>query len=125
MAVTFSSNTVINNMPNTDATASATATAATATATMTPASNRTNVITGFDVSFSAPPTAAGTVTLTNVGSGNLVYTIPLSTTNNTPLIIQFTSPMINSAGAGSANVLTCTTLGTGIISTINLYGFQI
>jgi hypothetical protein len=125
MAVINSSNTVINNMPNIDVSASATATAATATATLTPAANRTNVITGFDVSFSAPPTTAGTVTLTNLGSGNYVYTIPVSTTNSTPLDIQFSAPSVNSAGAGAANVLTCTTLGAGIVSTINLYGYQI
>lgn len=125
MAVTNVSNLWINNAPNIDVSASATATAATATATLPAVAGKTNVLTGFDVSFSAPPTAAGTVTITNVGSGTLTYNIPVSTTNNTPLVVQFTSPMICSTGANQTIAVACTTLGAAVASFVNAYGVLI
>lgn len=125
MAVTLVSNTVLNNIPNQDVTASATATAATATATLPAVASKTNVLTGFDVTFNAAPTTAGTVTVTGIGSGTLTYNIPAATTSTSPLVVQLTAPMICSTGTNQAISVACTTLGAAVTSFVNVYGFLI
>lgn len=122
MAVTNISNNVLDNWPNQDVSGSATATTATATATLPAVTSRTNVLTGFDVSFTTAVNAGGTVTVTGVGSGTLTYGIPTAST--TPLAVQFTGPLICSAGTNSAITVACSSLGT-TTSFVNVYGFLV
>ena len=121
MAVTLASNTVINNMPNLDVTGSASQTGSTATASLPAVAGKTNVLTGFDVSATGTITA-GTVTVTGVGSGTLTYGVPVGLT--TPLVVQFTAPLICSSGTNTAITVACSTLGAAT-SFVNVYGYQI
>lgn len=119
MATSISNN-WINNTPNVDVTGSASATGATATASLPAVANKTNVLTGFDVSATGTITA-GTVTVTGIGSGTLTYGIPVGMT--TPLVVQLTAPMIGTASNQAISVA-CSTLGAAT-SFVNVYGFLV
>lgn len=121
MAVTYLSDTNLANTPNIDVSGSASATGATATASLPATVNKTNVLTGFDVSATGTITA-GTVTVTGVGSGTLTYGVSASMTN--PLVVELTTPMICSGGTNTAISVACSTLGAAT-SFVNVYGYQI
>lgn len=121
MAVINTSNNQLSQSPNIDVTASATATGATATATMPAVAGKTNVLTGFDVSATGTITA-GTATVTGIGSGTLTYGIPAGMT--TPLVVQFTSPMVCTAGPNNTIAVACSTLGAAS-AFVNAYGFLV
>jgi hypothetical protein len=121
------SNYNLNMMPNVDVSVSTQGTNNTTTvAVLTATSGRTNVLTGFDVTFTgAASTTAATLTIANIGTANIVYNIPAGTLLN-PLIVQLASmPQICSAGAGAAITATVTPMGAGTACSINLYGFQV
>lgn len=75
-------------------------------------------VTGFTVTFSAPPSTAGTLVLSNVTGGP--YTFNVTTTPQNPYTVSFPNSITATSGS-VAPTLTAAGLGTGA-GTIELYG---
>lgn len=102
---------------------------ATAAASLAAASGKTNYLTGFEVTGSgATAGLAVAVTVTGVAGGTLTYIYSAAVgvlVENTPLIVQFSEPLVASA-ANTAITVSCPALGTGAAhNTVNVHGFQL
>ena len=102
---------------------------ASAAATLAASATKTTYITGFEIT-SAGATAASVVSATVAGviTGTLTYTyaaVAGATTANTPLIVQFSTPIPGSA-INTAIVVTLPALGAGNTNaTVVAHGYQL
>lgn len=102
---------------------------ASAAATLAAVAGKKTYITGFEVTGTGA-TVGQAVSVTVVGTvtGTLTYTVASATgvlVANSPLIVQFTTPIPASA-ANTTIVVTCPALGAGNTnSTVVAHGFQI
>jgi|SRR5215467_4771062 len=122
MAAPFSSFNQIWSYPNTTVTGSSgSQTNATATATLPAVANKTNFVTGFDISSSGTIAAAVAATLTGAGSGTMTYQI-----NTTPAFssVQFSHP-IPATALNTAITLSVPALGASGVGSANIYGFLV
>lgn len=103
--------------------------AGTAAATLAKATGKTTYITGFEVTGAgATVGAAVSVTVVGVITGTLTYTyaaVTGATLINTPLIVQFSTP-IPSSTTNTDIVVSCPTLGTGNLNnTVVAHGYRL
>lgn len=96
----------------------ATQTAATATATLAaPGAAKRYLITGYEISASAAPTAAGTYNVKN-GTTNIV-TLNIPTAAFAPIVVTLKRPF--EVDVNTACSVTVGSLGTGIVCTVGIH----
>jgi|SRR5882672_11574658 len=122
--------TALLNMAHTDVTGSSgNVAAAVATASLPAVANKTNYLTGFDITGSGATAGLPvTVTVTGCGSGTLSYTYSAAVgalVENFPLFVSLDYP-IAATSSNTAITISCPSLGTGNTNnTVNIYGFLV
>lgn len=120
---------MIRQVLGTTVTASGTATAGSSNSvTINGVAGTTTYITGFNITSHAPVGVVGTsatpVTLTGLGSGTLNFHFVENLTYGGELTVQFPMPIPAAAIGGNVS-LSLPAIGSGAVSAVALYGFQL